>query len=196
MAKELIPDRPQEKLKTAFEYQVDSAAVIIRKLDEKVKLASEEPSLIKRQDLRLQVVVAAISLYSPEVANQYLDDTKIEKLVGLLKENKKYTIDLLPKEKDIYEKLVAKNEAMIKSFPISFDGVVDHITVKVQAKAYKNAVEIALTEISVGDQQIPRKKYGKKFLKKVKEKLNKPFYDEDTEEKVEISTDTILEMKN
>lgn len=39
MAKELIPDRPQEKLKTAFEYQVDSAAGIIRKLEEKVTLA-------------------------------------------------------------------------------------------------------------------------------------------------------------
>ncbi|ABV74964.1 hypothetical protein A1C_03390 [Rickettsia akari str. Hartford] len=147
MAKELIPDRPQEKLKTAFEYQVDSAAVIIRTLDEKVKLASEETSLIKRQDLRLQAVGAAISLYSPEVTNQYLDDTKIEKLVGLLKKNKKYTINLLSKEKDVYEKLVAKNEAMIKSFPISLDGVIDHITVKVQAKAYKNAVEIALTAI-------------------------------------------------
>ncbi|GAA5252537.1 hypothetical protein [Candidatus Rickettsia kedanie] len=88
MAKALIPDRPQETLKTVFEYQVDSTAVIIRKLDKKVKLASEEPSLIKRQDLRLQAVGAAISLYSPKVANQYLDDTKIEKLVGLLKENK------------------------------------------------------------------------------------------------------------
>ncbi len=56
MAKELIPDRPQEKLKTAFEYQVDSAAGIIRKLEEKVTLALKEPSLIKRQDLHLQAV--------------------------------------------------------------------------------------------------------------------------------------------
>ncbi|GAA5252536.1 hypothetical protein [Candidatus Rickettsia kedanie] len=43
----------------------------------------------------------------------------------------------MPKEKDIY---VAKNEAMIKSFPISCDGVVDHITVKVQATAYKRTL--------------------------------------------------------
>ncbi|MCC8418879.1 MAG: hypothetical protein LN590_04895 [Rickettsia endosymbiont of Glossina mortisans submortisans] len=95
MAKELTPDRPQEKLKTAFEYQVDSAAGIIRKLEEKVTLALKEPSLIKRQDLHLQAVGAAITLYSSEVANQYL-------LADLLKENKKYTINLLPKEKDIY----------------------------------------------------------------------------------------------
>ncbi|WP_236682647.1 hypothetical protein [Rickettsia felis] len=195
MAKELIPDRPQEKLKTAFEYQVDSAAGIIRKLEEKVTLALKEPSLIKRQDLHLQAVGAAITLYSPEVANQYLNDTEIQKLSDLLKENKKYTTNLLPKEKDIYEKLVAKNEAIIKGFPISFDGVADHITVKVQAKAYKNAVESALIEMSVGDEQIPRKKYGEELLKRVKEKLDKPFYDEVTKETVEISEETISEAE-
>ncbi|MCC8462141.1 MAG: hypothetical protein LN546_03020 [Rickettsia endosymbiont of Ecitomorpha arachnoides] len=195
MAKELIPDRPQEKLKTAFEYQVDSAAGIIRKLEEKVTLALKEPSLIKRQDLHLQAVGAAITLYSPEVANQYLNDTEIQKLADLLKENKKYIINLLPKEKDIYEKLVAKNEAIIKGFPISFDGVADHITVKVQAKAYKNAVESALIEMSVGDEQIPRKKYGEELLKRVKEKLDKPFYDEVTKETVEISEETISEAE-
>lgn len=113
MANELIPDRPQEKLKSAFEYQVDSAAGIIRKLEEKVTLALKESSLIKRQDLHLQAVGAAITLYSPEVANQYLNDTEIQKLVDLLKENKKYTTNLLPKEKDIYEKLVAKESSQL-----------------------------------------------------------------------------------
>lgn len=45
--------------------------------------------------------------------------------------------------------------------------------------------------MSVGNEQIPRKKYGEELLKRVKEKLDKPFYDEETEEKVEISTETI-----
>ncbi len=112
-----------------------------------------------------------------------------------MKENKKYTINLLPKEKDIYEKLIAKNEAIIKGFPISFDGVADHIPDKVQAKAYKNAVESALIEMSVGDEQIPRKKYGEELLKRVKEKLDKPFYDEVTKETVEISEETISEAE-
>ncbi|KIJ88461.1 hypothetical protein SB78_05655, partial [Rickettsia asembonensis] len=67
--------------------------------------------------------------------------------------------------------------------------------VKVQVKAYKNAVESALIEMSVGNEQIPRKKYGEELLKRVKEKLDKPFYDEETEEKVEISTETISEAE-
>ncbi|MCC8419391.1 MAG: hypothetical protein LN590_07845, partial [Rickettsia endosymbiont of Glossina mortisans submortisans] len=49
--------------------------------------------------------------------------------------------------------------------------------------------------MSVGDEQIPRKKYGEELLKRVKEKLDKPFYDEVTKETVEISEETISEAE-